>query len=227
MFHIISTIQDILLSNKKHKLQDLKYKDLRYHTRPTELEKQLPFNYFIVDTPPSNDSDLTKKELDEVISTNLTRNPTTDQTVLAIDKDPLVLYKSLLQNKKLIFPQKQFDIMYHILYDIVMDLKFYYNRPRPNQIAEFYGININVLNTGTHSTPSYPSGHVAYAKLAELLIKDTYPDLDEETEKLTEKVAYARIKQGVHFSSDNLASHTLVSAIYQDLNKYYERLSNA
>jgi hypothetical protein len=226
VFHIISIIQDILLSNKKKKLHDLTYKDLRYRDRPTQLEEKIPFDYFVIDTPPANDSLSTKKELDQVIETASARNNETDKTILAIDKDPLVLYKAFLQNKNLEFPQKEFDIMYHILYDIILDLKFYHNRPRPNQIAELYNKDINILNTGTHSTPSYPSGHVAYAKLAELLIKDIYPNLDGELEKLTEKVGYARIKQGVHFPSDNAASYLLVSSIYKELKNYYERESN-
>lgn len=225
MFHIISIIQDILFQ-KKNKLHDLTYKDLRYHSRPTELENKLPFNYFVIDTPPENDSIATKKELDQVIETALSRTTEIDKTIVAIDHDPLVLYKAFLAAKNLTFPQQEFDIMYHILYDIVLDLKFYYNRPRPNQIAEFYNTNINVLNTGSHSTPSYPSGHVAYAKLAELLIKDIYPNLDGQLENLTEKVGYARIKQGVHFASDNKASHKLVSSIYKELKKYYERESD-
>ena len=99
MFHIISIIQDILLSNKQKKLHNLQYKDFRYHDRPTQLEEKIPFNYFVIDVPPENDSIITQKELDEVIETTITRNPETDKTILAIDKDPLVLYKAFLQNK--------------------------------------------------------------------------------------------------------------------------------
>lgn len=225
MFKLISSIQDILLKKKENELNNLGYKNLRYHSRPTELEQSLPFNYFVIDTPPSNNSEYTKKELDNTIELSNNRTKETEQIILAIDKDPLVLYKAFLKNKNLVFPQEQFDIMYHLLYDIIMDIKFYYNRPRPNQISEFYGIDVNVLHTDTHATPSYPSGHVAYAKLAELLIKNTYPDVDGQLEKLTEKVGYARVKQGVHFQSDIDAAIQLVSQIYDELQKYYERQS--
>jgi len=59
-----------------------------------------------------------------------------------------------------------------------------------------------------------------------LLIKDIYSNLDGELEKLTEKVGYARIKLVVHFPSDNVASHVLVSSIYKELKNYYERELN-
>lgn len=225
MFKLISNIQDILLQKKDKALNNLGYKNLRFHSRPTELEQVLSFNYFIIDTPPSNNSITTKKELDEVIRLSNSRNQDTEQTILLIDKDPLVLYKAFLKTKNLVFPKEKFDTMYHLLYNIIMDIKLYYNRPRPNQISEFYSIDINVLHTDTHATPSYPSGHVAYAKLAELVIKETYPDLDGQIEKLTEKVGYARIKQGIHFKSDIDASLVLVPSIYNELKKYYERES--
>ena len=46
-----------------------------------------------------------------------------------------------------------------------MLLKYYFNRPRPEQIAPYYEYRINVMYTETHHTPSYPSGHTIYAEL--------------------------------------------------------------
>lgn len=219
MFRLISSIQDFLVQKKRNSLRELKYKDLRYHERPTELENIIPFDYFIVADPDANDSKTVKEELNDVIRLSNSRTKEVENTILVIDKDPLIIYKSFLNQQKLAFPQQEFDSLYHILYDIIFDLKYYYNRPRPNQIAEFYNIDINVLHTKSHATPSYPSGHVAYAKLAELVIKDTYSQFvnNDIIDKLTEKVAIARIKQGVHFRSDNAASIFLVDKIYSSL----------
>lgn len=218
MFRLISSIQDFLVQKKRNFLKELKYKDLRHHERPTDLEKKIPFNYFIIPDPDTNDSKKVKTELDAVVLASNNRTKEIENTILLIDKDPLIIYKSFLDKQNLIFPQAQFESLYHILYDIVLDLKYYYNRPRPNQIAEFYNIDINILNTQTHSTPSYPSGHSAYAKLAELLIKDVYPDINtNKLNELTKKVGLARIKQGIHFESDVLAAELLVSTIYSSL----------
>lgn len=213
MFKIISNIQDILLNNKIKKLHALTYKNLTNYSKPDIL----PFDYFILDPPPANDSVQTKNELDEVIAQTLSRNETSIETILAIDKDSLIIYKSFFAKKQLDFPEEKFRKLYDVLHSIIKELKLFYNRPRPNQIAEFYNTNIDVLNTKTHSTPSYPSGHVAYAKLAELFASEIYPDYVTQFQSFTEKVSQARIKQGVHFRSDNEASIKLLDAIYPKL----------
>jgi hypothetical protein len=213
MFKIISSIQDMLLSNKIKKLHNLTYKNLTNYHKP----ENLPFNYFILEPPPSNDSEQTKHELDEVIKETLSRNETSINTILTIDKDALIIYRTFFANKKINFPEEEFAKLYNILFGIIKELKLFYNRPRPNQIAEFYNVNIDVINTQTHSTPSYPSGHVAYAKLAELLASEMYPDYATQFRSFTNKVSQARIKQGVHFRSDNEASIKLVDAICSKL----------
>lgn len=213
MFKLISSIQDMLLKNKSKNLHNLTYKNLTNYQKPDIL----PFDYFVLNPPPANNSEQTKKELDEVVDETLVRNETSINTILSIDKDPLIIYRTFFANNKMNFPEEEFTKLYNVLYGIIKELKLFYNRPRPNQIAEFYDINIDVINTKTHSTPSYPSGHVAYAKLAELLVSEIYPEYSARFSSFTDKVSQARIKQGVHFRSDNEASIKLVNAIYPKL----------
>mgnify|MGYP003335267724 CR=1 FL=1 len=213
MSSLLNAIHKALLDNKRKKLQELQYQNLRFYTKPTPQ----PFNYFILPRFPSNDSEQTKQELDLVVTETKKRTEQDIQDILLIDKDPLILYMNLLDQYGLRFPTQLFLDLYDILNPIIKELKLYFNRPRPNQIAEFYNINIDVITTKTHHTASYPSGHVAYAKLAEMTAKQLYPDHAEHLEKLTEKVGLARTQQGVHFSSDNNASVQLVSKIYPNL----------
>jgi len=220
MFNLISKIQNILVKKQENDLDLLKYKDLRITSRPTELEQKIPFKYFILPKPPANSSQKTKQELDELIKINAGRDIKTDTTIIQIDEDPSIIYRYFLKRQKLVFNKKLFDSLYDVLFNIVFDLKLHFNRPRPNQIAEFYGLKIDVLQTDTHQTPSYPSGHVAYATLAEMVITEEYPEFTDEVQALTDKVAFARVKQGVHFQSDNEASMKLVRTIYNDLKKY-------
>jgi len=220
MFNLISKIQNIIVKKQANDLDLLKYKDLRITSRPTELEQKIPFKYFILPKPPANSSQKTKQELDELIKINAGRDIKTDTTIIQIDEDPSIIYRYFLKRQKLVFNKKLFDSLYDVLFNIVFDLKLHFNRPRPNQIAEFYGLKIDVLQTDTHQTPSYPSGHVAYATLAEMVITEEYPEFTDEVQALTDKVAFARVKQGVHFQSDNEASMKLVRTIYNDLKKY-------
>lgn len=218
---MIRSVQNLLLHNKKQQqLKLLTYKNLRNYKKPNPI---LPFDYFILSPPPANDSQTTKNELDEVILSASNRSKQAETTILAIDTDPLIIFSSILNTKKLEFPQYKFNVMYDILYSILKELKLFYNRPRPNQIAEFYDLRVNVLHTNSHSTPAYPSGHTAYAKLAELLCIKLFPELTDELRAATKKVGQARVKQGVHFPSDNIASEYLVENIYDQLDNLYER----
>jgi hypothetical protein len=225
MFKLIRDIQEILVGNKIKKIDSLEYKNYSSdNPRPTELETVLGFRYIEHIPPPySNSSTETKEEIDEIINSTKDLPDYVIETVLLIDKDPLIVYKSLLKSKSLEFPQEEFDTLYNILFDIIKDTKIYFNRPRPNQISEFYDIDIPVINTGTHHTPSYPSGHVAYATLAEILLSNLYPDLSTNFKEITDKVKLARIKQGVHFNSDNVAAYNFVYSIFDQLVNYSKR----
>ena len=47
----------------------------------------------------------------------------------------------------------------------LMELKYKYNRPRPYQLAKFYGMNISKFKLESMNTPSYPSGHATQGYL--------------------------------------------------------------
>lgn len=221
MFSLIKKIQDIIVNQKQSDLDNLVYKNYVHKSRPTELESRLPFRYIdVIDSPPSNSSDITKAEIQHIIKETSNIPPNVKETILLIDEDPLIIYRAILKKYNLDFPQEKFDALYALLHDIVSDLKTVFNRPRPNQIAEFYNLNIDVINTGTHHTPAYPSGHVAYAALAEQLLTAEFPHLKDELAEVTRKVMLARVKQGVHFPSDNDASVLLVKNLFNDLIEY-------
>lgn len=224
MISILKHIQDILLSKKHKELDSLGYKEYRHTGRPTELEQLTGIDYFShIDKPYDNSSEATKQELQQVIDLSTGLSQSIINTILLIDKDPLTIYKHILDKHSIVFPQEEFNTLYAILYPMIVDLKLFFNRPRPNQIAEFYNLSIDVLHTDTHHTPSYPSGHTAYAVLAELLLSEKYPHLASEFHNATQKVMLARIKQGVHFDSDNQASVKLVNKIFDSLIQHVAR----
>lgn len=219
MFKLISSIQNILLKKKIQKIDEIEYTNLLHDN----VSPKFDFEYFsILEQPPSNSSDITKKEIEEIVNLSSNRSEAAIKTILLIDEDPLIIFKSVLKTKNLIFPNEKFDSMYEILKEVVLDLKYFFNRPRPNQVSEIYNIDIDVLHTGTHSTPAYPSGHVAYASLAELLLSEMYPEYKNEFSDITTKVGKARIMQGVHFRSDNDASILLVSKLYPKIKSIIE-----
>ena len=57
----------------------------------------------------------------------------------------------------------------------IMELKYKYQRPRPHQIADFYGINLNGVDLDSMKTPSYPSGHATQGYLLGMIYSERYP----------------------------------------------------
>jgi hypothetical protein len=227
VFKLIRDIQEILSSNRIKKIDSLTYKNYTViDNRATELETALKLRYLDHISPPYlNSSEKTKEEIDEIINNTKDLSNDVINIILLIDKDPLIIYKTLLDSHSLEFPQEKFDTLYNILFNIIKETKIYFNRPRPNQVSEFYKIEIPVINTGTHHTPSYPSGHVAYATLAEILLSDLYPELSSKFKEITDKVKLARIKQGVHFDSDNTAAYKFVYSIFDYLVDYSNKVN--
>jgi hypothetical protein len=99
---------------------------------------------------------------------------------------------------------------------LILRLKKAYNRPRPYQLADYHGVSLSYNKdvqsglSGTAKTPSYPSGHATQAYLAAELLAQDNPDHREGLMEIAERVALARIKEGVHFPSDNEFAKALV-----------------
>jgi acid phosphatase (class A) len=220
MSRLLRSIQDILYQQKLEKLQNLTYKNLLQYNKP----KPEPFDYFVLENPPANDSIQTRTELENIVKLTESRTEQQLQEILLIDKDPIFLYIDFLKQFNLEYPLEQLDRLYIYLYKMITELKLFYNRPRPNQIAEYYGIDIDIIKTKSHETPAYPSGHTAYAKLAELIAIEYFPQYKNTFLKFTKKVADSRVLQGVHFPSDNIASITFVNTIYTKLKEINDEL---
>ena len=113
--------------------------------------------------------------------------------------------------------KKDFKKIYNLIYPVIMNLKYQYNRPRPEQLAERLGFKVNVVKTKTHQTPAYPSGHTVYAAIGAYLLADMYPELSSDFFRKIGETGLARCLQGVHYPSDNEASMVISGAIWQDL----------
>tara|TARA_B100001564_G_scaffold353414_1_gene362296 strand:+ start:5401 stop:6102 length:702 start_codon:yes stop_codon:yes gene_type:complete len=178
----------------------------------------------ILTEPAKNDSITTIKELKVVSSATSERTESELMLVEAVDKEPLDLFYRFLEAKGLTFPKSTFATYYNIAEEYMYALKYYFNRARPDQIAPYHGIEINVLHTETHHTPSYPSGHTMYSELAAHIASDEYPEHKEIFFKLSDYCGLARVLQGVHYPSDNQASKIAISKLYpkikEKINEY-------
>jgi hypothetical protein len=203
-------------------------KDLRY-TKPFVYESGqgiLGINWkSILPKPPENDSATTKRELDLVIKAAANRSNKAIDLIYKVDDDPLHLFYDFLDKRELKYNRSLFDEYYNILESYVYALKYHYNRPRPDQIAPYYNEEVKVIYTSTHQTPAYPSGHTAYAALAAHMLSKKFPYYKKEFFSLAEQAGTARILQGVHYPSDNVAGFKLAKVIFEQIDRRVNNVS--
>ena len=208
-----------------HSVKDIK--DITYDKGPPPKYKKIMDKspslvtidwHNIISSPPPNDSDITRNELEYIkqISSNLP--PEERDLVMSVDDDPNNLFKRYLLKEGLSFPEKEFNKAYYgDLEIIITNLKWKFKRPRPYQLGPLLGINIGFINTKTHHTPAYPSGHTALGHLSAAMLSDLYPEHSAQFYKIASMVGHARVIQGVHYPSDNDAAAVLSKALWNDI----------
>lgn len=196
------------------KVNDIKYTDKKLSFKVSNLsidwENVLP-------DPPLNNSETTKKELEYLSGLTKSRTQKDIDLIMQVDKEPNILYIDVLKSLGLEFPLDEFNRAWNIVYPVIMNLKYRHNRPRPQQLAELYNINIKTLETESAQTPSYPSGHSAYAATSAYLLAAKYPEHSGEFFDKVGIVSKCRMIQGVHYPSDTEASMVIVGAIWEDI----------
>lgn len=155
---------------------------------------------------PSNDSELTKEELNEVA----------EGILLLEDKENdyfLKRYKSydrsLIQSITAIFKQRGIDVeevcekIQEDINPLIAKLKVHFNRPRPYQLANYYKLNLFPFDSFSANSPSYPSGHTLQAYVMLNVIGSMHPAQYHYCKNIIEDISESRINLGIHFRSDN------------------------
>lgn len=206
-----------LLSLNSNKINSLGY-DSAYVEKP--MSKLIDFDWKkILQSPPLNSSQETFNELLLISRVTKSRKNKDIELVHNIDLDMDTPYKLILKKYRLEYPTNYINLFYDIVKPVLLNIKSYWNRPRPKQLAELYNIDIDVIVTDTHHTAAYPSGHVVYSSLVSQIIKDIYPQVKQkELDHIVLKTAEARVLQGVHYPSDNQASIIFTKYMFNRLN---------
>ena len=204
---------NLLLKNKK-------IKELTYDTVFTEvpMSNLVDFDYRkILNPPPENTRYTTQKELNLISYTTLNKTQDDYDLIFRMDEDMDSFYVRFLksQGQNYEYPKRYIDLFYDIVEPVLMNTKSYWNRPRPAQLAKLYGIQIERIVTDTIHTASYPSGHTVYSKLVANILSDMYPQFADSFNNIAKTTGIARIKQGVHYPSDNKSSFTFSDYLYK------------
>ena len=118
------------------------------------------------------------------------------------DEDMVNLFVVFLDDKNLSFNVSYIRKLKESLTPIIISLKEYYDRPRPQEIAKSLGINFCADYLESAQTPSYPSGHTIQAYVIALSLSEQFPELEPELLSIADLVSQSRIDRGVHFPSD-------------------------
>lgn len=171
----------------------------------------------ILPDPPENDSDITRNELKNISEVTRNRTKLDIDFIKLVDKDPADLFLPLLKKHNLSFPTNIFKKANDILDTLAIQLKWKYLRPRPYQLAKIFNIPLDIINTDTHQSPAYPSGHSAYGALVAAILSDVYPEHAPEFYKMGLLAGHARVLQGVHYASDNDAGAVLANVLWNNV----------
>lgn len=88
------------------------------------------------------------------------------------------------------------------LVPLIKDLKGYFMRDRPDELAKELNIDFECDFLSSAQTPSYPSGHTIQAFVLADYCSRIYPEHSKGLFMIAELVSQSRIDRGVHFPSD-------------------------
>jgi acid phosphatase (class A) len=159
---------------------------------------------------PTNDSDTTRKELEQLVSK--TKELSEEERGLAeiLDEDSFEFWEKLCRELGGNTSANQFQEYVEKFRGILCYLKFKINRPRPFQLASYYKIAVfPLMNTSSTNTASYPSGHTFEYLLILDYLKKIHPEHKSKLAEIYKKIRHTREWLGVHYPSDTVGAEKL------------------
>ncbi len=210
--------------NKASKEQIRQIDNLRYDREPTAKQKErmsLDTSWFNIDDiysllspPPKNTSQITMNELAHLEKMTSSLSDEDVDLIKMADHHMYDMFENFCKENGLEYKDGPITTLVHQADAVTLKLKYHFNRPRPEQLKQFTGHDVNVYNTSTTKTPSYPSGHTSQATIMAYALSDKHPDYKDEFFKLAFDISRSRELMGVHYPTDNAASMLLCEKLY-------------
>ena len=190
-------LQDLLTFNKMVYSSDIKERHQKKMNSAEILisEVSIPHKPF-----PENASRKTRNELQWLLNYN---DGIIDRKITKEGDDVKKVFKKYCEDNNLKYNEDYYNKILKESQRIILKLKYHYNRPRPYQIAEFYGIpDFKIHNLDSAKTPSYPSGHTTQAHLIAELLGKEYTGHYVNLKKLADYISESRLMARAHYPSD-------------------------
>ena len=190
-------LQDLLTFNKMVYSSDIKERHQKKMNSAEILisEVSIPHKPF-----PENASRKTRNELQWLLNYN---NGVIDKQVSKDGDDVKKVFEKYCKDNNLKYDKEYYSKILKESQRIILKLKYHYNRPRPYQIAEYYGISdFKIHNLDSAKTPSYPSGHTTQAHLIAELLGKEHSGHYTQLKQLADFVSESRLMARAHYPSD-------------------------
>ena len=191
-------LKDILGINKIKYSDTVKPQHQKKMNIKTELiasEMRVPYN-----PPPENSSKETRDELEWLLKYN---SGVINKDFVKKGDGILEVFEKYCKENNLKFNKKYYKQIQDESSKTILSLKYYYNRPRPKQLADYYGIEeFQDVELGSMKTPSYPSGHSTQGHLMAELLGREYPNHYDTFKGLADMISTSRLMARAHYPSD-------------------------
>ena len=158
---------------------------------------------------PENKSIITFKEIND-----LQKLP--DDEDFVKEKDDIAeVFKKATKKNNLKYPRKIVHSLIDQSRQPLMNIKNYFNRPRPKVLADSFGLDLKNVELPSMQTPSYPSGHSAQGVLVARVLSEIYPEAQEDFMQEAENISYSRNIGKSHYKSDSDLGKQIGEAMYE------------
>ena len=162
---------------------------------------------------PEDDSDKVKRELLKIKAIEL------DKAFVKKCDDIKKMFKDYFGENDLDFPEILVtDIIDGSTY-LLMGVKNFYRRPRPNKLAKKLGIEFDFVDLSSAKTPSFPSGHATQSHLLAYILSDMFPKHKDSFEKMAKDISMSRMMAKVHYPSDIEWGEKMAEVLYKQYKK--------
>ena len=164
--------------------------------------------------PPENDHSITLDELKYLESVEPNEQYVKDGDEI------LDAFKPLIEKYDVNISEEFLDRIIKESAKFIMKLKYHFNRPRPYQVAKFYGMDLNGTELDSMKTPSYPSGHATQGYLVGEVLSRFDPDNAVTYRQKAEDIAHSRIVAKAHYPSDKRYGKKISKVLYTGIKKW-------
>ena len=211
----IGTIKDAVYS--KDGMKEKHAKKIEY-AKTKGMLKDFNYSKYKVSSPPKNASMKVYEEL------KLLKDLPEDKDYVVEYDEIEKVFESVCKENNVEYPKDLVNELLDSSAGIILDLKWHYNRPRPNLLAKELGLDMTFFPLKTANTPSYPSGHATQGKLVSLLVADEVPlEHRKNVLEIGIRIGESRQIAGAHYPTDTSFGHKIGEELHR-LSKTYTSL---